>query len=33
MKDGKIIFGNHNELIEKSLEYKELYLSQAERYI
>lgn len=33
MKDGKIHFGNHNELIENSLEYKELYLSQAERYI
>ena len=33
MKDGKIIFGNHNELIENSLEYKKLYLSQAETYI
>ena len=33
MKDGKILSGNHNELIEKSLEYKELYLSQAEKYI
>ena len=32
MKDGKIHFGNHNKLIENSLEYKELYLSQAERY-
>ena len=32
MKDGKIHFGNHNELIENSLEYKELYFSQANKY-
>lgn len=32
MKKGKIISGIHNELLESSIEYRELYLSQAEKY-
>ena len=32
MKKGNIVSGIHNELLESSIEYRELYLSQAEKY-
>lgn len=32
MKKEKIISGTHNELLESYIEYRELYLSQAEKY-